>query len=180
MVKIDMSIAHSVDQSARMEVGSVSEDMREKCIRGNVERHAQTHITRPLVKKTRQSPLLSRLPRLLIQLHPWREGNIELRKHVARRERHLAQVGGIPGTHDDAPIKRCIHDLVDNILELIHTLAGIICLRIDVLRTEVSPLETIDGAEVAFFPVSQSNFVKEFPAAVSIPNFDSGFREGQG
>ena len=43
-------------------------------------------------------------------------------------------------------------------------------MHVDVLRPEVSPLEAVDGAEVALLALRQADAVQELPAAVPVPD----------
>ena len=69
--------------------------------------------------------------------------DIELAEHVAGRESHEVKVGGIPGGHDNASVFGTVLDLVNAVCKLIDTLLGVVCVHVLVLRTEVSPLETV-------------------------------------
>lgn len=50
VVKIDMGITHSVNESAGVKIRSMCKDMSEESIGRDVEGHAETHITRALVQ----------------------------------------------------------------------------------------------------------------------------------
>lgn len=44
----------------------------------------------------------------------------------------------------------------------------------------MSPLEAVHGAQVADFPVRETDFVEVFARAVAVPDFDPRFAEGYG
>ena len=45
-------------------------------------------------------------------------------------------------------------------------------MHVDVLRAEVAPLESVDGAEVALLAVPEADRVQELPRTVAVPNAD--------
>jgi hypothetical protein len=65
---------------------------------------------------------------------------------MARREGHLLQVGRVPGAEDDTAIVGVVPQLVDDLGELVDTLARIVGLRVYVFGTKVPPLKPVDGA----------------------------------
>ena len=87
--------------------------------------------------------------------------HIELSKDVTGRESHLLEIGRVPGTHENATACRVLLDLLDDISKLIDTLAFVVIVHGLVRGTEVSPLETIDGAQIPFFPLSEADFIEE-------------------
>ena len=64
---------------------------------------------------------------------------------MTRRKRHFVQISGVPSAHDNTPVIGLVFNLVNDILELIHTLASVVILAVFVLCAEVTPLETING-----------------------------------
>ena len=91
MVLVKMQIAESVDEFARFEIADLRDHHREQRIGGDVEGHAEKKIRAALVKLAAQLAIL----------------HVELKKHVARRQRHSLQsppdstrsrsVAGCPG-----------------------------------------------------------------------------------
>ena len=73
-----------------------------------------------------------------------RERDIELGKHVTRRQRHLLQIRHIPRAENDPPIPRIIPQLPDYLRQLIDSLPRIIRFCIHVLGPKMPPLESID------------------------------------
>ena len=60
-------------------------------------------------------------------------------------------------------------ELVDDIGELIDSLAGVVRLGVDVVRAKVAPLEAVHGTEVAYLTVREAEAVEEFAGAVCRP-----------
>jgi hypothetical protein len=72
-------------------------------------------------------------------------GYVELAEHMARRERHLVQVRGVPGSQHDAAVLGRLFDLLDAVQQLVHALAGVVRVHVLVLRAEVAPLVVGEG-----------------------------------
>lgn len=106
------------------------------------------------------------------------ETNVELRKHVTRRKRHLLDIRWIPRTQNNPSIIRFILELIDDFSELVDALACVVFRMSLVFCAEMPPLETVDGAEFAFFVVRETDAVEVGAAAVSIPNLYAGVGEG--
>lgn len=106
--------------------------------------------------------------------HGVRKRNVELCKHVARRQRHLCQIRGIPSAENDPSIVRFVPQLVNHLGQLIHPLARVIRFRIHVLGAEMPPLKAVYGSQVPDFAVRETHAVEELTAAVAIPDFDAG------
>ncbi len=82
------------------------------------------------------------------------------------------EIGGIPGGEDDASIGGVVFDLVDDVLELIDALAGVVVVHGAIGGAEMSPLESIDGSEISFFAVGKSAGIEEFAGCVGVPDVD--------
>lgn len=67
---------------------------------------------------------------------------------------------------------------MDDLGELVDALACVVRLCVDVFRAKVSPLEAIDGAEIADFAVGEADAVEELAGAVAVPDLDAGLTEG--
>lgn len=76
-------------------------------------------------------------------------GDVELCENVARGECHGGDVGGVPSAKDDASTGWVGEDEVDALLDLVDAKSGVVVVHVCVGGTEVSPLETVDGSEVA-------------------------------
>lgn len=105
------------------------------------------------------------------------ERDVELSKHVARRQSHLLEICRIPRTQDDSAIVRLVLQFVDDVCQLVDTLTGIICLCVHIFGTEVSPLEAVDWSKVAFFTVAETDTVEVLATAIAVPDLDTLIRE---
>ena len=175
VVSIDMSIAHGMGEDSRGEVAGVRKHMRQQCVTRNVEWHAETHVATPLVENTVQDA-----SRRLAAVLGSGKRNVELCEHVAWWKRHLFQVCGVPCAEYDAAVVRLVLQLVDNLCKLIDALACVVCVMSSVLCAEMPPLETIDGAQVAFLVVREAYRVEEFARAIAVPDLDASFGERLG
>lgn len=158
MVGVNVGVSDGVDKVPRLETAHVSNHVGKESIGRDIERYSQAHIGAALVHLARQLSLLS--------------VDVELAEHVAGRECHLVKIGWIPCRHDDAPVLGSVLDLFDALSELIDPLPGIVGVHVDVLRTEVAPLESVDGTEIANLSVAQAPLVKELPRAIAVPDVD--------
>lgn len=180
VVQVDVRVAHGVDQFAGDEVARVGEHVRQKGVTCNVERHAQTHVARSLVQDARQvsfclcllwtvfcrgsrrlclTLLLRRRGKSLFASRGVRVTHVELSKHVARREGHEFQVGHVPGAEDDAAVVRVGLEFAHDLGDLIDTLVRVVRVAIFVRGAEVAPLETVDGTQIPFFAVRESQII---------------------
>lgn len=105
--------------------------------------------------------------------------HVKLRKHVTRRQRHLAQIRGVPRAQDDAAVVRVRAQLVHHLGELVDALARVVGGGIDVRGAKVAPLEPVDGAQVALGAVPEPCGVEEGARAVAVPDLDALLAEGQ-
>ena len=87
MVLVKMQIAEGVDEFAGAKTAHLRDHHREQRVGRDVERHAEKKIGAALVKLAAELAVL----------------DVELKKHVTRRQRHLLPISaGIPGAHDQA------------------------------------------------------------------------------
>lgn len=107
-------------------------------------------------------------------------GDVELGKHVAGWEDHLFQIGGIPGGKDQTTIVWVGAQLVNNLGELVDSLACVVRLGVDILGAKVPPLEAVHRTEVADLAVVEAEVVEELARAIAIPNLDAGLAEAVG
>lgn len=177
MVKVDVRVAHDVGEAARYQFADVRHHVCQQCVAGNVERDAQAHVARSLVELAVQMALGLGLG---VPVLASGVGDVELGKHVARREDHLVHVGGVPGGKDQATVVRVGAQLVDNLGELVDSLARVVRLGVDVLGAKVPPLEAVHGAEVADLAVGEAQVVEELAGAVAVPDLDAGLAEAGG
>lgn len=169
VVCVDMRVAHDVCEAPRHEIAHVREHVRQQCVAGDVERNAEAHVARALVQLAVQVTLgllvLTRRRRPRVR-------HVELRKHVARRQRHDLEVLGVPRAHDDAPVVGVRPQLVHHVGQLVDALTRVVRARVDVLGAKVPPLEPVHGAQVAHGAVGQAHAVQELARAVAVPDFD--------
>lgn len=107
-------------------------------------------------------------------------GDVKLGKHVARWEDHLLQIGGVPGRKDQTTIVWVGAQLVNNLGELVDSLARVVRLGVDVLGAKVPPLEAIHGTEVADLAVVEAEVVEELARAIAVPDLDAGLAKAGG
>lgn len=181
MIKVYMRIAHRVRERPRDEITHMRQQMSQQGITRNVERHPKTHITTALIQLTMQVSLglLPPLLSLLARLRP-RKTDIELRKHVTRRQRHDLQIRRVPRAQDDASVIRRLLQLPHDVCELVDALSGVVRIGVYVGRAEVSPLEAVDGAKVALGARRESDAVEVGARAVAVPDLDPGAGEVDG
>ena len=66
---------------------------------------------------------------------------------------------------------------MDDALQLVDALAGIIGLGVDVLGAKVAPLEAVDGTEVADLAMREAEVIEELTRPVAVPDLDPVFAE---
>ena len=81
MVQIQMRIAQGVHELAHAEPARLGDHMREQRIACDIERHPEKHVTAALIELTGQPPLR----------------DIELKQGMTRRQRHVIDLGRVPG-----------------------------------------------------------------------------------
>lgn len=95
-------------------------------------------------------------------------------EHVQARQISYAKTenltGWIPGRHDYPSIRRVLPDLADALLQLVHPLTRVVLACSRVPCTKVSPLESVDGSEIPFLTISQSDPVEVLSRPVPIPD----------
>ena len=136
VVQVDVRVAERVHEVPGHEVAHVRDHHREQSVARDVEGDAEAHVRRALEIlhlldfcllmtelwcKTHfsKSPVLAHLVELAGEFPG---GHVELDEAVAGRQRHLVQVRGVPGAHDDPPVAGPGLDPVDNLSQLVHTL----------------------------------------------------------
>mmetsp|Transcript_42750 Transcript_42750/g.106420 ORF Transcript_42750/g.106420 Transcript_42750/m.106420 type:complete len:561 (+) Transcript_42750:336-2018(+) len=154
VVEIHVSIADGVDEVAALEAGEVREDAGKQGVRRDVERHPQAQVGRSLVHLAGKLAV----------------GHVELRKHVARGEGHLVQVGRVPRRHDDAPIVRLVFDLVKHVGNLVDALPSVVGVHILVLGAEVAPLPAVHRTQVTLLTVRQTDGIEVLSRRVAVPD----------
>lgn len=134
-----MSITNGMDKVSRFASSYVSDHVSEQRVGCDIEWHAKTHVRTSLVHLARHF--------IFFCIH------VELTEHVTRWQSHFGEVRRVPGGHDNASIFGVVLDLFDALRELIHSLASVIGVHVDVLSAEMTPLEAVDWSEVPHFSV---------------------------
>src|SRR3546814_5361051 len=101
VIGIEVDVAEGVDKFPGRETDFVSDQARQQSIRCDVERYAQKNVCRPLIELATQ---------ILVR-------DEELEKAVARRQGHLVDHSGVPGSEDVLATIRIGLEAGDNILE---------------------------------------------------------------
>ncbi len=148
-----MRVAQAVHEIARLQARHLRDHHRQQRIGGDVERYAQENVRRALIELTGQSAAR----------------DIELEQAMARRQRHLVDIGRIPGRDDQPPRIRIALDHLDDVRNLVDLAA--------VRRWPGAPLRAIDRPEIA---IGVGPFVPDRDAIV-VEIFDVGvaFEEPQ-
>lgn len=189
-----MRVAHRMYEATGREITHVRQHMRQQRVGSDVERHTQAHIAGPLIQLAREdaSRLRFRPGRRSIRIiiparclaftdrsvPAARKRDVELGKHMTRRQRHLAQILRVPRTQDNPAVIGPMLQFRYHLRQLIHPLPRIIRLGVHILGPEMAPLEAVDGTEVADRAVGETDAVEVFAAAVAVPDFDPGGGEG--
>lgn len=156
MVQVNVSVAQGVNEVAGRQVGDVSNHVSEESVRRNIERHAEPHVGRALVQLAAE---------LAIR-------DVELRQAVTGRQSHLRDLHRVPGSHDDAPVGGVHLDALDDLLQLVDSLAGVVVVAGAVLGAEVPPLKSINRSQIADLAILKARRVEELARAVAIPDSD--------
>jgi len=91
-----------------LQAGHLRDQAGQQRVARDVEGDAQAHVPAALVHAAAELPAL----------------HVELREHVARRQRHGGQRRRVPGAQDDAPVGRAAADGVDDLRQLVYALAA--------------------------------------------------------
>ena len=94
VVEIEVRVAERVDELAGLQAGHLRHHHRQQRVGRDVERHAEEDVGGALVELARQPAL----------------GDVELEQAVARRQRHLVDVGRVPRGDDQAARVRIAPD----------------------------------------------------------------------
>lgn len=80
VVEVEMGVARGVDELARLEPRDLGHHLQQQGVGGDVERHTEEGVGRPLVELEREASV----------------GDIKLEEAVARRQRHVFDLSRIP------------------------------------------------------------------------------------
>ena len=177
-----MRVSHGMREGAWVEITLIRQHVSQNAVRRDVKGHAESHVAAALVHLAIEPPSALRLlPRLIPVfadgIHAARCIRIadeELRKHVTRRQGHFRQVCRVPGAEDDPTVVGSVFELVDHSRKLVDASASIALLSTEILCAEMSPLEAIDGSEVAFGTMRESDAVEVGAGTIAVPDLDAG------
>ena len=125
MIEIKVRVAERVHELTGLKPGHLRHHQRQQRVGGDVERHAEEDVGRALIELTGEPTV----------------GDVELEQAVARRQRHLVDIGRVPGRDDEAARVRIAADGGDHARDLIdHAAVG---------RRPGAPLPAIDRSELA-------------------------------
>jgi hypothetical protein len=91
MVRIQVRIAQRVHEIAHAQAGGLRHHVGQQRVAGDVERHAEEDVAAALVKLAAELAV----------------GHVELEQRVAWHQRHLRQVGHVPGADDQRRESGC-------------------------------------------------------------------------
>ena len=107
MILVNVSIAHDERELSWLGIGDMSNHVSEASVTCDVERYAQSEITRALIHLTAET-FLSTLC--------FRRRDEELAEHVAWRESHERQICRVPCAQQDSAVGRIGLDEMDDFL----------------------------------------------------------------
>ena len=132
VVAVNMAIAPGPDEITHVQVALLRHHVGQQGVAGDVEGHAQKNIGTALVQLAAQFAFAL-----------WRLCGcyIELKKRVARHQRHLVQLGHVPAAHDNAAAVGVGLQGFDDVGNLIDMAA--------IWRGPTAPLHAVHRAQVA-------------------------------
>ena len=125
VVRVDVHVTTRPDELADLQIALLCDHVDEQRVAGDVEGHAQEHVTASLVQLAGQLAV----------------GHVELEERVTGRQQHLVDLGGVPGRDDEASRVRVRLDLLDQVRDLVDGVA--------VGAGPAAPLDAVDRAQVA-------------------------------
>ena len=132
MVVVDVAVTTRPDQIADVEVALLREHVREQRVARDVERHSEEDVCASLVDLAAEPAAVAWLDAAT---------DVELEQRVTGQERHLRQIGDIPGAHDDPPRVGLLAEQPDDLCDLVDVVAA--------GRRPAAPLHAVDRPEVA-------------------------------
>ena len=107
VVVVDVGIPEGMYEITYLELTNLGHHMHQKCVRCDVERHAQENIRTALVQLAAELTI----------------GHIKLEESVTRRQCHLIDKTDVPSIDDDASTVRIVFDLIDDLSDLVNMTA---------------------------------------------------------
>lgn len=125
MVEIEVGVAESVDEIARLKVAYLRHHLEQKGVGGDVERDAEEAVGTALVELKTQLAV----------------GDVELEKGMARRQLHVREVGDVPCADNYAARVGIVFYVVDSLGNLVDGSAVVV--------GPGAPLIAVDMSEIA-------------------------------
>ena len=101
VIQVKMRVAQRMHEFPRLKVGDLGDHVRQQCVAGDIEGHAQKYIGGALIQLAGKSAIR----------------DIELKETVTWGQSHVVNIGRVPGRYDMAPTFRTLlyraHDLGD-------------------------------------------------------------------
>ena len=104
MVAVKVAIAARPDEISDLEIALLRDHVRQQCIGGDVERHAQEEVGAALVQLAAEAAV---------------GRDVELEQRVAGRQGHLVGLPRVPARDDQAPAGGVAADLLDDPADLV-------------------------------------------------------------
>lgn len=79
----------------------------------------------------------------------------------------------VPCAEDDTPIGGIMPNLINDLLELVDALPGIIVVGSLVFSAEMAPLEPIHGSKIPLATMGETDFIEIRATSVSLPDIHS-------
>mmetsp|Transcript_5015 Transcript_5015/g.20046 ORF Transcript_5015/g.20046 Transcript_5015/m.20046 type:complete len:323 (-) Transcript_5015:518-1486(-) len=156
MVEVHMGVTNAMDKVSRLQARDLRDDARQQRVGSDVERHAEAHVTGPLVQQAGQLTIC----------------HVELGHHVTRRQRHLRKVARVPRGQDVPPGFGIGLQVTNDLPELVDALSSVVGVHVAILSPKVPPLEAVDRPQVPNFAIREAPLVQELSRTVAIPNVD--------
>jgi len=154
VILVYVSVPYHMNEFSSLQSTNLSNHASQKRVTCYVKRYSKTHVGWSLIHLTRE---------LAIR-------DVELSENMAWRKSHLLDVSNVPSTEQYSSWGWVLLDELDNLFDLIDSLAGVIRFEVLVLGSKVSPLEAIYRSQISLFSLREPTFVQELSTSISIPN----------
>ena len=149
VVAVDVAVATGPDEIAHVQIALLRHHVGEQGVAGNIEWHTQKDVSAALVQLTAQTAFAARC---------FAGRHIELEKGMAGHERHLVELGHVPGAYDDAAAVGVGLEGMDDVSDLVDVVTA--------RGRPAAPLHAVDRSEVA---IGTGPFVPDGAAALLQP-----------
>jgi len=86
----------------------------------------------------------------------------------------------IPSRKDHAAIVGVSFKRMNQVSQLVHTLASIVSVHVDILGPKVAPLEPIHGTEIALLTIGEADPIEVLAGRIAVPDLDPLILKGLG